>query len=230
MRMPVMVDSLKQLQSTSEVHMTDSQPDAVSKKTASMLIRTYALLSKVAYELRYSNHLIGFVGLDRTKANPDLLWGVYGTNSMNSADAYASMEAQHNQRLLHQVDLYYKVPALSTKNTVISEAMVKEGGFYNLDRLEVNFRNALYEQLVDYLPVKNRADYLGESGKTIHDFLRENPMVVHQFMADEPSCMVMTHQVVINGGARLRMATLRKDMSRIERVHVRYHEEIEALV
>lgn len=203
---------------------------AESKKTAAMLVRTYALLTTVAYELKYSNHLIGFSGLDRSKANPDLVWGVYGTNSMNSADAYASMEAQHHKRLMHQLDLYYQVPALSTKNTVISEKMAREGGFYNLDRLEVSFRNALYQRMLQFLPAKDRWPYEGDSGKTIQDFLRENPMLVHRFMAEEPTCMAMTHVVTLNGGVRLRMATLRKVSQRIERIHVRYHDEIEVTV
>lgn len=195
-----------------------------------MLVRTYALLSAVAYELQFSKHLINFLGMDKANANPDLIWGVYGTNSLNSADAYASMEAQHNKRLMHQLDLYYRIPALSGKNTVITETMAQEGGFYNLDRLEVNFRNALFARLIRYLPASLRDDYASDSGKTIQDLLREHPMLVHQFMADEPTCMALTHSVLIRGGVRLRMATLRKSPERIERVHVRYHDEIEVFV
>lgn len=198
-------------------------------KTASMLVRTYALCSAPPSELYFSKHLPNYLGLDRKSVNSDLIWGVYGTNAMNSADAYASMDAQHTKRNLYQIDLYYKVLIGSGKNTVITEEMAQAGAHYNLDRLEVNFRGKLFKRLCGYLSNKDRAPYLATgSGKSLHDLLRDHPMLIHRFMAEEPSCNALTHTVLINGGISLRMATLRKVPANIDRVHVRYHDEIQA--
>lgn len=201
------------------------------KKNVTMLVRTYALLDAVSYELEFSNHMPNFIGLDRAKAEPDLVWGVYGTSSMNSASGYASLDAQYTKRRLYQIDLIYKVPGPIGKNSVITGEMAKAGGFYNLDRLEVNFRNQVYQQLISYLPAEQQSVYRSsEAGKTIQDLLRDHPMLVHQFMRDEPHCMAMTHFVYISKGIRLRMATVRKNPDRIEKIYVRYHDEIEAVV
>lgn len=210
--------------------MEDVLDTPVEARDTTMVVRTYAICERVARQLRFSEHMIRYQGLDLDNVSDGLIWGVYGTRSLNTADSFASMEAHHSRRLLYQIDLSYIIPAVVGRNTVTNAEQAKAGGFFNYERMEVGFRNEIFQRLIDLLPSQAAKNFREQPDKTIQDLLRSHPMLVHRFMDSEPTCFMFTHRVELAGGAELRMITLRNDPSRIKRIRVRYHDEVEVEV
>jgi len=196
---------------------------ALKKQSIDVLLRTYVLSTKVPTDVVYSEHMPRFQGFEPFRANPDLVWGVQGTNSINSADAYASMDARHLRRKVFLLDLHFKIANVTSASSVITEEAALKSGYYHFDRLEFNFRAKLFKVLLGYIEESKQ-----EAAKklTIQDLLREQPMLIHRFMKETPECRACLHSVQINGGVTLRMATVRKNMAFVERVGVRYHDDI----
>lgn len=196
---------------------------ATKKTSIEMLLRTYVLSVQVPESVIYSEHMPRFNGYEPFSSNPDLAWGVQGTNAIASADSYASMDARHLKRKLFLVDLYYQIENMPSASSVISEESAMTSGYFHFDRLEVNFRAKLFKQFLGYLPEDVREEY---KSLTIQDLLRDKPMLVHRFMKDVPECNACLHSVRISGGVMLRIGTVRKDPRFIQRVLVRYHEGV----
>lgn len=195
-----------------------------TKKTSiEMLLRTFVLSSQVPETVVYSDHMPRFEGYDASLTNPDLVWGVQGTNSINSANAYASMDARYHKRKVFLVDLFYQIENMPSASSVISEDSAMSSGYFHFDRLEMNFRSKLFAQFLDYLPAEKRAEF---EGLTLQDLLCSNPMLVHRYMKETPECRACLHNVCISGGVKLRLGTVRKDPDAVRRVLIRYHEGI----
>ncbi len=74
-----------------------------------MLLRTYALARSVPQRLQYDRCMLSFSGLIKEEINPDVIWGVVGTESITRANAYAAIDAQQQGRRLYQIDLWYAI-------------------------------------------------------------------------------------------------------------------------
>ena len=205
--------------------MAEIQIEQKSKRRASglLLARTYVIPVEKPREVFFSEHLPNFDGYKPFEVNPDLIWGVFGTDSLNRCDAYASMDAQHMKRELYQVDLYYNVKNIPASNASISKEVSLASGYIYLARLESSFRNELHEIFKRWLTDAKDPDIGALRIMTVEDLIKARPMLVHRYMKENPDINVFLHSVKISGGVSIRLCTMRKLPDRIEQIAVRYH-------
>ncbi|MES2977733.1 MAG: hypothetical protein V4731_04860 [Pseudomonadota bacterium] len=212
------------------------QPDADIAATkrrgrpaGQVIVATFALHAVKPAQIVFSEHMPRFEGRRPFDVNPDLVWGVFGTDSINRAAHYASMDASHLKRRLYHLDLIYSAPQVPSAGAVLTKELTQSTGYVNFPRLEAGFREALRSTFLGWLEDAKDPDLAGLSRENIESLLRERPMLVHRFMAENPEYRVALHSVRISGGIKLRMATLRRDPQRMVAL-TRYHDEIETLV
>jgi len=199
-----------------------------SKPSGQVVLRTYVIATEKPLQISFSNHMPRFVGLQTFEVNPDLMWGVFGNDSVNRADSYASMDANHLGRKLYQVDLHYRMDEIPSNSLAITREAAERTGYIYFSRLESTYREELRQKFLDQLKQAKDDQYHDLKGEGMDAILRARPMLVHRFMKENPHFIAALHTVSINGGVSLRMATIRRDPGRISKVHVRYHDEIQA--
>ena len=192
-----------------------------------VLVRTYALPRQEPVEaLQFDRFLLRYGGLDLERANPDLIWGVCGTESMGRANSYAALDAQRLQRRVYQIDLWY---ALSRPNvsTALTTEEVREHGFVPLKRLDSDCRAFLRSLFLERLEEERdpQLDML-KLETSVDALAAQRPMLVHWYMSVCPWVHAVQHTVYVGGGAALSVMTLRRNPARYLRVETRYHPEI----
>lgn len=204
------------------------------EKPVDVKIRTYVLTKEIPTEIRYSLNLARFTGMNDSLVNPDLIWGIYGTSSLNSANSYASMDARRLKRKMYQVDLHVPIRMHPPTTRVINRENATESGFFHFERLDMSFRNELLDQMIGYCSeMENvseeslRIQYPVSS--MLNDLLRDKPMLIHRFMAENPNARVCIHSVRLGGGLTLKLGTVRRDVEG-GWLEVRHHEGIPAFI
>lgn len=201
---------------------------AVSKDLIS--IRTYVIPETVPTEIVFSQHMMRFVGLKLFSAGPDLIWGVQGTTSLNSADAYASLDAQHLKRKLYQVELSYRLHGLPPAGTSVTEEFANSAGYLHCSRLTSAFRKSLKDRMLTWLAEDEDAEIDELAALDFEELTKHRPMMIHRLMKESPHINTVIHSVFLTGGVSLRIATLRNIPENIVRVGTRFHEEIKTTV
>lgn len=189
-------------------------------------LRTYALPETVPQSLKFSNHMVKFIGLKPFSTAKDVLWGVNGTTSLNSADAYASRDAQHLGRRLYQIELMYRLDGLPTAGTSVTEEFSQTAGYLHLSRITSAFRDKLRGRMATWLTDTKDPNRDELMELDFEDLLKERPMFVHHLMTTDKHLKAIIHPVKIAGGVPLRIATVRNLPSNIVRVYTRFHEEL----
>lgn len=204
------------------------------EKPVDVKIRTYVLTKEIPSEIHFSRNLAKFSGIQDSFLNPDLIWGIYGTSSLNSANTYASMDARRLKSKMYQVDLHMKISMHPPTTRVINRENATQSGFFHFERLDVNFRNEILEQMIGYCAEMDgvseeslRIQYPASS--MLIDLLRDKPMLVHRFMAENPSARACIHSVRLGGGFTLKVGTVRRDIEG-SWLEVRHHEDIPVLI
>lgn len=189
-------------------------------------LRTYAIPPTAPESFTFSNHMLKFTGFKPFSAAPDLLWGVHGTTSLNSADAYASRDAQHLQRRLYQIELLYRLDGLPPAGKSVTEEFAKTAGYLHFSRITSAFREKLRGRLLDWLSDMQDPNLQELATLDFEHLVKMRPMFVHYMMSQEQSLNAVIHPVFVSGGVTLRIATVRNLPSNIVRVYTRFHEEI----
>lgn len=197
---------------------------AITKNMIS--IRTYVLPETVPKSVSFSKHMLRFVGLKPFSAGPDLIWGVQGTTSLNSADAFASRDAQHLGRRLYQVELMYKPKGLPPAGTSVTEAFAKVSGYLHFARLTSDYRHSLRERMLAWLKNEEDPEFKLLSEMDFEEIVKLRPMMVHKLMAVDTHIDTVIHSVMLTGGVSLRIATVRNKPENVVKVFTRFHAEI----
>jgi hypothetical protein len=209
---------------------TDMAPDGPRRGRAGhkdmIPLRTYAIPETNPTEFKFSNHLIKYAGYMAFQAAPDLLWGAHGTTSLNSADAFASRDAQHLKRRLYQIEMFYRLDGLPPAGTSVTEEFARSVGYLHLGRITSSFRDDLKDRMLDWLKDDSEfePDYLKD--KSLEEMIKLRPMFVHALMSQDKFLKAVIHPVRLAGGVTLRIATVRKLKDNIARVYTRFHDEI----
>lgn len=193
-------------------------------------IRGYVLLEAVPTEISFSKHMVRFEGLKLFSAGPDLVWGVQGTTSVNSADAFASRDAQFLKRRLYQVELVYKLNGLPPAGTSVTEEFAKSAGYLHFSRLTSAYRATLKMSMLAWLKEERDPQIKVLAKMDFEEMVQSRPMMVHRLMAESPHINTIIHSVILSGGATLRIATVRNKPENIVRVYTRFHKEIETTI
>jgi hypothetical protein len=117
---------------------------------------------------------------------------------------------------------------IPSNSLAITREAAERTGYIYFSRLESTYREELRQKFLDQLKQAKDDQYHDLKGEGMDAILRARPMLVHRFMKENPHFIAALHTVSINGGVSLRMATIRRDPGRISKVHVRYHDEIQA--
>lgn len=201
---------------------------SISKNT--IAIRTYSIPEGLPQTLTFSEHLMRFQGLKIFSVNKNVIWGVQGTTSLNRADAYASMDAQHKKRRVYQIELSYKLRGLPPAGTSVTENFADESGYLHSTRLTSQYRKVLCLEMLGWLDEDKDPELDVLKDVDFEDLIKARPMLVHQLMELKPHINTVIHSVALPGGASLRIATVRNLPQNILRVHTRFHEEIQTTV
>lgn len=197
--------------------------------TVSLMVSAYALLESPPQHLFFGQHLLHFNGFDPGEQNLDLIWGVYGTESMGRAGAYAAMDARRLKRRLYQIDLWYRVTRRlnHSYNSPMSAEEIRRTGFMQLSRIEPDYREHLRAIFLE------RLHELGDSRlgelrmePSLEVLTAHRPMLIHWLMRLCPWLYAVQHTVYVGTGIALRIVTMRRDPERYLHVSTRHHPEI----
>jgi len=210
---------------TAEAPKLQGQPS----KSAAM-VRTYALPKDVPTQMQFDAFLLRYAGYDSEKRNPDLIWGIFGTDSMSRANVYAMQDASHGGRRLYMMDLWYQVDRKPGGVQSIAED-IRSTGFINIQRMDADYRGYLLSLFLQRLEEENDPDHEKLSlERSVDALVAQRPMLIHWFMKHCPWIFAVQHAVHIAPSVVLRIMTLRRDPRRYIGVQVRYHPEIAACV
>ena len=197
---------------------------------SSAMVRAYALPKDVPTCMRFDACLLHYVGFESAKRNPDLIWGVFGTDSMSRANMYASRDARLDGRRLYMMDLWYKVDRKQGGVQSIAEN-IRATGFINIQRMDADYRGYMLSLFLQRLEEEGDPEWEKLSlERSVDSLVAQRPMLIHWFMKHCNWVCAVQHTVYISPGVMLRIITLRRDPARYMSVHVRYHPEIEASV
>lgn len=213
---------------------TTKSADAVAAESGiSMKICTYAITKDVPSEIKFSDNLPRFIGLNELLVNPDLIWGIYGTLSIKSANTYASIDANNLKKKMYPVDFYMKINIDQLTSQIISRETAINSGLFHFDRLEVDYKRSILDEMIGYCAQMYgvteqslRVQY--PVSTSLSDLLRDKPMLVHRFMAENPCAKMCIQFVRLSGGLSLRIGTVRRDVEK-SWLEVRNH-DIRAIV
>jgi len=194
------------------------------------MIRTYALPKDVPEQMQFDAFLLRYMGYDNEKRNPDLIWGIFGTDSISRANVYASRDASHGERRLYMMDLWYQIDRKPGGAQSIAED-VRATGFVNIQKLDADYRGYLLSLFLQRLEEESDPEFEKLSlERSLDSLVAQRPMLIHWFMKHSPWIFAVQHAVHIAPSVMLRVMTLRRDTARYLGVHVKYHPEIAACV
>lgn len=193
-------------------------------------IRTYVLSATIPTEIQFSRHMLRFSGLKPFFAAPDLIWGVQGTTSLNSADAFASRDAAHMDRRVYQVELNYRLTGLPPAGSSVTEEFAKSCGYIHCSRMAAAFRKVLKERMLTWISEAQDTGLDELKGLEFEELVKVRPMLIHRLMDEDRFLKAMVHPVYLPGGVTLRIATVRNIPENIVSVHTRFYEEIKTTV
>ena len=191
-----------------------------------LMVRTYALPKQVPEQLQFDSFLLRYIGFDANRRNPDVIWGIFGTDSLSRANVYASKDAEHGGRRLYMMDLWYKIERKPGGAQCIAED-IRATGFVNIQRLDADYRAYLLSLFLQRLEEENDPELEKlQLERSIEELVAQRPMLIHWFMKNCPWVYAVQHPVYIAQGVMLRIMTLRRDPDRYLSAHVRYNPEI----
>lgn len=200
------------------------------RKAGRVVLRNYVLPQSVPKAVSFGANAIKFSGLISSEVCPGTVWGVYGTDSINRCDGYASQDAQHLKRRLYQVDLVYVLPRMPANSTVLTEEEAKESGYIYFDRLEKGYRERLRDEMLGHLLETSDLEIESLVKENLATLLRRRPMLVHRFMNENPQFKVALYTVDLPGGVQARIGLVRVLPEHVQQVSVRYNPEIVATI
>jgi hypothetical protein len=201
-----------------------------SRSRELIYIYNYKLTDDTPKRIEFSRCMVRFLGFNRAKANPDLLWGVQGTTSLRDADRFAAADASFRQQRIFQLELAYRIPDLYTIESSISEESARRLGYLHCTRATIGYRNDLRIRMHAWLHADKDPDYATLVSLDFDDLVKQRPMLIHRLMTEDTFLSLVVHPVLLSGGVMLRVATVRNKPERIERVSTRFHESIQTLV
>lgn len=193
-------------------------------------LRTYVIVEKAPVAIQFSRHMLRFSGLKPFETGADLLWGVQGTASLNKADSYASRDAALANRRVIQVEILYRVSGLPPAGSQVTEEYSKEFGYMHLSRLSSSFRKATQERMIAWLTSAEDLGIKELEDLDLEDLIRQRPMLIHRLMAEDQHISVLVHPVLLPGNVSLRIATVRNDPKKIDRVYARFYQDIRVTI
>lgn len=191
-----------------------------------VFVFNYKLTDVPPASIEYSRCMVRFQGFNPVKANPDLLWGVQGTTSLRDADRYAASDAAFRKLRIFQLELAYRIPNLTAMETSISEEAARRFGYLHYSRLTSGYKETLRKRMNQWVFEDKDPEYTRLQALAFEELIRQRPMLIHRLMSEDTFLNLVVHPVLLNGGVSMRIATVRRKPEFIDRISVRFHEEI----
>lgn len=186
--------------------------------------RTYVLLEKSPQVIQFRKHLLRFEGYRAAETAPNVIWGVYGTSSLNAADVYATRDATGAGKKVFQCEVVYRLSETASATQTFNEEHSRATGTLLMSRITLSFRKTLLERMHNWLQSDTQFNTLKDMD--LLTLVKTRPMLIHRLLIEDPDFNIIIHPVFLNGGVTLRIATARIDPSKTERVFTRFHNDV----
>lgn len=189
----------------------------------SIMVRTYAIASERPALLHFDRCLMRFKGFDEQRRNPNVIWGVYGTEAMSLANALVAHDAARAQKRYFAVDLWYQVYRRSPRewSKPLTAEDIREHGYMDLSRLDSDYRMHVRSLFLERLREIDDPQVDELSLETSLPVLAaRRPMLVHWFMDACRWVHAVQHTVFVGERMSLRIVTLRRQPTRYLHVAV----------
>lgn len=106
-------------------------------------LANFAIVDTHPSEIHLREHLLPFEG---AKNDPTLIWGVYGTASINQAMFAAEAFAAKQKKQAYTINMWYRIEGISAMRNHLKEEDALSLGYIHVGRLHQTFRDALLDE------------------------------------------------------------------------------------
>lgn len=196
----------------------------MSKKVAPGRLRdcvpvvNYAIVDRKPKSLKIKDHLFPYEG-SRNEAG--LIWGVYGTASIDSALFLAEAEARRRGALLLTINFFYHLPGFNETKELFTAEIAAKVGFFHIQRISSSFREHLRQMAEAHArhPVVS-----------LEEHIKANPGFIRYLFKKEPRYKMIVHPVFQSydpsDRAKLWVATCRNDPELVLNPEVRFMSDV----
>lgn len=199
----------------------------------------FAMIKEMPVRLKISDHLFPYIGAED---DPDFIWGVYGTTSINAAifsaashaaDLSSAEPGSPETRSL-QLTAWFLIDDFRSIPTQLSAEDVRRHGYLHLGRMVSSFREDLRGQWIDWVR-ENRpheSSILGpalDSWK-IDEIAARFPQFVKVLLREDPTLNAVIHpvfQTYQNGRIPLWVFMARRNTNRLVAAEARFVPSVE---
>lgn len=184
----------------------------------------FALVDKTPTSLHLQDHLVPFEG---AKADPALIWGLYGTLASNQGLFLAQAAAERRGKQVLALQGWYRVDNFDQVRKQIDREIADATGFLHTERLKATFRDEVREVALEAATPAERKKFEDAS---LGDLLLQCPRLVKALLAEYRKVNLIVHPVrqlwEPEDTRALTVATMRLIKARVMSAQVRYLEEI----
>lgn len=184
----------------------------------------FAIVDSTPEKVRVRDHLFPYEGM---KSEPGLVWGLYGTTSINAGLFLAEDYARSKRKMLLTINMWYHVPLLELTRQHLTEESALASGYLHLGRVTHEFREELLLRANAW--AKKNVDASARilmSELSLDDFVRRYPGFIRHLMKENPEYNMIIHPVQqsydIEDQRKLWVATVRAVPEHFKRAEVRF--------
>lgn len=190
----------------------------------------FAMVKSIPTQVRLRDHLFPFAG---AAPQPDLLWGVHGTTSINASVFTAAAHATAQQCQALQITTWYRVDNFQAVTTPLTREASRQAGYLHLGRLNAAFRDDICATWQSWLKQESPSLYALQSDFALEDLALHHPHYVWRMFRDNAELLMVIHPVQPSypsaSGTPVWIATVRATAQRIMASEVRYLPDVQVV-
>ena len=190
----------------------------------------FAMVENVPRKLSLRENLFPYVG---AKGDDSLIWGVYGTTSINAAIFAAASHAVTRRCQSLQITSWYFIENFKSVTTQITRESSMTNGYLHLGRLNAAFRNEIRDIWLGWIARDMSKQSVGLENESLEDLAIRFPMLVRRMLADVPEWKMIIHPVqqeYTTSTVPIWIATAKVEKDRIKTSEVRFIPDIEIVI
>jgi hypothetical protein len=194
-------------------------------------LSNFAIVETHPTELVLREHLLPFEG---AKSDSSLIWGVYGTASINQAMFAAETFAAKQKKQTYTINMWYRIEGISEARNHLKEEDAQALGFIHVGRLHQTFRDSLLVEAHKWaaraLDSSQRATALQ---LPLDGFMARYPAFARYLLRTESPYNMVVHPVrplYDPKGEQVMIAVARYRKDLIMEAQVRFMEDIKVIV
>lgn len=183
----------------------------------------FAMVENVPESLKLRDHLFPFEG---AQPDPELLWGVYGTTSINAAIFGAASYAAAKRCQSLQITSWYLIENFRSVTTQLTRDVSREAGYLHLGRLNAAFRDDIKATWLEWLETDSAAQFQQQQSYSLEDLALHHPEYIWRMFKLNKDLHMVIHPVRPEYSAASSLpvwiATVRATPSRVMASEVRF--------